>query len=367
MGLDAASIGSTSIHRAVRSRMRSLGLASLNDYKPLLESSRTEWSQLVEAVIVPETWFFRDPQPIKAFGRHVAEEWLPAHPAIPARLLSVGCATGEEPYSLVMALRDAGVPFARFEVTGIDISACALARAERAVYRRNSFRGDDLAFRERYFRPSEEGFVLDRAVRKSVRFLRGNLLGADFLPGAATYDFIFCRNLLIYFDRPTQQRAIEKLDHLLAPWGTLFVSPVEQPLALNHGFRAADIPGASACRRAGQEMRRYEPIRLSKRPPPPARFLPDGDFQPRFRLDSRTPLAPTGKVSPPSRASLETARRLADAGRLEEAAQVCEAHLRQRKGSAEAYYLLGLVRDAAGDARATDCYRKALYLAARPS
>ena len=84
IGLDAASIGSTSIQRAVRLRMRSLGLKRPEDYEQLLEKSRAEWNELVESVIVTETWFFRDPEPFAAFVRLVLEEWLPAHPAAPA-------------------------------------------------------------------------------------------------------------------------------------------------------------------------------------------------------------------------------------------------------------------------------------------
>ena len=138
--------------------MRSLGLKRLEDYRRSLEHSRAEWNELVESVVVTETWFFRDPEPIAAFVRLVREEWLPAHSTASLRLLSVPCSSGEEPFSLVMALLDAGVPADRFQVDAVDISARALARAARGVYGRNSFRGKDLAFRDRYFQPSEEGF-----------------------------------------------------------------------------------------------------------------------------------------------------------------------------------------------------------------
>jgi chemotaxis protein methyltransferase WspC len=362
IGLDAESIGPTSIQRAVRLRMRSLGLRRPEDYEQLLEKSRTEWNELVESVIVTETWFFRDPALFAAFARHVLEEWLPAHPAAPMRLLSIPCASGEEPYSLVMALLDAGVPPERFQIEAVDISARALARAERGVYGKNSFRGKDLAFRDRYFKPSKEGFVLDPAVRHCVHFSRGNLFSNDFLPGHASYDFIFCRNLLIYFDRPTQRSAIERIERSLAPSGVLFVGPVEQPLVLNHEFVSANIAKGSACRKAGHATRRQRLARLSTRPPIPAWLQPDGASQRHLPASSRLMLPPVSRPSPPFQPDLETARRLADAGRLNEAAEICEAHLRQSRVSAQAYYLLGLVRDAGGDATAIDCYRKALYL-----
>ena len=362
IGLDAESIGSTSIQRAVRLRMRSLGLRRPEDYEQLLEKSRAEWNELVESVIVTETWFFRDPGLFAAFVRHVLEEWLPAHPAAPMRLLSIPCASGEEPGSLVMALLDAGVAPERFQIKAVDISARALARAERGIYGKNSFRGKDLAFRDRYFQPTKEGFVLAPAVRHCVHFYRGNLFGNDFPSGHASYDFIFCRNLLIYFDPPTQQGAIERIARLLAPSGVLFVGPVEQPLVLNHGFVSANIPKASACRKAGHAVRRPRLARLSTRPPIPAGPQPNGAFQPQPPANSRLMLPPADRPSPSVQPDLETARRLADAGRLNEAAGICEAHLRRSRVSAQAYYLLGLVRDASGDASAIDCYRKALYL-----
>src|ERR1035437_6136784 len=139
IGLDAESIGSTSIQRAVRLRMRGLGLRRLEDCEQLLERSRAEWNELVESVIVTETWFFRDPALLAAFVRLVLEEWLPAHPAAPVRVLSLPCASGEEPYSLAMVLLDASVAPERFQIDAIDISARALAHAARGIYGRNSF------------------------------------------------------------------------------------------------------------------------------------------------------------------------------------------------------------------------------------
>src|SRR2546421_6275012 len=80
IGLDSAAIGSTLIERAVRLRMKSHGLKKTEDYRRLLETSKPEWDELVESVLVTETWFFRDREPFAAFVRMVLEDWLPAHP-----------------------------------------------------------------------------------------------------------------------------------------------------------------------------------------------------------------------------------------------------------------------------------------------
>ncbi len=364
IGLDAATIGSTLIQRAVRLRMKSLGLKKTDDYERLLESNGREWNELIESVLVTETWFFREREAFGALARLVVDEWLPAHPTGPLRVLSVPCSSGEEPYSLVMALLDAGVLPLRFQIDAADISARSLERARLGVYRKNSFRGKDLGFRARYFRQTREGLVLSPAIRSCVHFHPGNLLSTDFLAGRGNYDFIFCRNLLIYFDLPTRRKALERIERLLTPSGVLFVGPSEQPLVIAHGLVSAGIPMAFACRRADDAPAIHAGHRQPARPQPRraigATPRPNGSPRPVAGREPSNPLP--AKPSPVPQGELERARSLADAGRLEEAAQICEAHLHHYGASAQAYYLLGLLRDARGEAGAVDCYRKALYL-----
>jgi chemotaxis protein methyltransferase WspC len=405
IGLDANSIGSSLIHRTVRLRMKALDLKVPEQYQQLLARSPAEWVELVESVVVTETWFFRDQEPFSALVKLLFDEWLPAHPTNPVRVLSLPCSSGEEPYSIAMALLNAGVSPERFEVGAIDISLRALARARRGVYGRNSFRGKDFGFREHYFKPCKEGFILNPAVRGLVRFSQGNLLGPGSLAGKATYDFIFCRNLLIYFDRPTQQKALVRIGELLTPTGVLFVGPAEQPLVMEHGFLPANIPMAFACRKAAHQGVNGRATLSRKSPKPPvtpanplafstpagiaagaASTAANGSGQKsapqptepnpevaRTRPAKALPAEPreterglaqttTHTQKQPRRADLEYARRLADAGRLGEAAGLCEAHLRENRDSAAAYYLLGLIQDAQGDMRAVDSYRRALYL-----
>src|SRR5262249_53683940 len=147
--------------------------------------------------------------------------WLPAHPKKRLRILSVPCASGEEPYSIIMALLDAGLQVEQFDVQGADISPRSLARARAAVYGRNSFRGDDLGFRDRFFKQTRDGYALEPRVRDAVRFFEGNLLSAQFLTDSQTYDFVFCRNLLIYLDPVNRARVLNKLAGILAPSGVL--------------------------------------------------------------------------------------------------------------------------------------------------
>lgn len=365
MGLDAATIGSSLIERAVRARMRSRELAKKEDYWKLLQALPSEWDALVESVVITETWFFRDRNQFQALVRLVFDEWLPAHPTGNLRLLSLPCSSGEEPYSMTMALLDAGLPASRFQIDALDISARALACAERAVYGKNSFRGADLDFRARYFQPVAEGHAFCPPAQKLVKFQKGNLLDDQCLRQAEAYDFIFCRNLLIYFDVSTQAKVLCKLRRLLAPSGTLFLGPAELPLALGNGFVTANLPSSFACRNADSARK------LSEQSLPPVQFvMKQNPTQPQSH--SSAPAAAARKLpsnlkfpSAPNQplADLERARQLADEGLLAEAANICETHLREYGVSAQAYYLLGLVRNAAGaDSQAGEFYRKALYL-----
>lgn len=364
-GLDAATIGSSAIERAVQQRATACGFSELALYWHHLQTAPAELQELIEAVVVPETWFLRDRESFAALGRLAGglhRGSTGEHRAL--RLLSLPCATGEEPSSMAITLLEAGVPAEHFVIDAVDISGQALALAQRAEYGRNAFRGTEPAFRERYFScVSSVGdrYRLNDAVRRQVRYRHGNLLSGDLLLGEPPYDIVFCRNVLIYFDRPTQQQALAALTRLLKPSGILFVGPSETALLLRHDFHSLKLPLAFAFRRgAVPAAAPVGPVAPRKTAPLPAtRPTPAPNKAARPPLDS----AARAPQAAPATDPLATATQLADRGRLEEAKQLCSDYLRAHPSSARALHLLGLVHDAQGDAvRAGDCYRKALYL-----
>ena len=370
MGLSVASIGPTAIARAVQERLSACELGDLPAYLERLRASGTELQALIEAVVVPETWFFRDRPAFTALARLVHKEWLPAHPDGVLSVLSLPCSTGEEPYSIAMALLDASVPANRFCIDAVDISARNLAQAARAVYGNNSFRGNALGFRDRPFDGTAGGYRLRDPVRQQVRFQQGNLFAADLLPGTAIYDVIFCRNVLIYFDRPTQDRALVVMTRLLTANGVLFVAPAETGLPAGHDLVSTNEPLAFAFRKAGvlphqRKRKAAHPVKpLAPRRP----VVQAGPVLSAARAASATLAVASLAVLPPVRsanpgADLAEAIRLADQGHFVEAASRCQEHLRQCGASAIAFYLMGLVRDATGNhSQAATYYRKALYL-----
>ena len=369
MGLDVASIGASAIERAVRERQRACRVDDLHAYWTRVRGSDIELQALIDAAVVTETWFFRDREAFTALGQFVRDEWLSTNPEGTLRMLSLPCSTGEEPYSMAMALLDAGVPADRFRVDAVDISERALARGRRSVYGKNSFRGTETDFRDRYFEPAPFGHRICDTVRRHVNFKRGNLFNPTFVAGVETYSVIFSRNVLIYFDRPTQDRAIDILSRLMTATGCLFVGSSETGVLLNHDFVPAMGPMTFAFRKASGASR--VPKRAAA-PPARRRSARQSDMRPATSPD----LAPAsaigpagGRPSPQADAkgeqthALDEVTRLANEGRFVEAATRCEEQVRQHGPSAEAFQLLGLVRDACGEqSEAAVCYRKALYL-----
>ncbi len=358
IGLHAPSIGSASVERAVRLRVAACGDASTDEYWERLLGSRAELQELIEAVVVPETWFSRDREAFAELGRVAREEWRPSRPAAVRRLLSVPCSTGEEPYSMAMAMLDADYSIDRFAIDAVDVSERSLAQARLGVYGKNSFRGADLAFRDRYFDAVEDGYRVKDIVRRAVRLKRDNVLADDFLVSAQPYDAIFCRNLLIYFDEATQRKTIAVLRRMLLDDGLLLVGPAESGALHDQHFVSVKVPLAFAFRKASPHT-----VPPNKREP---RHRPKIEKRVAPRVPRTPSVSEPPKPAPPSPSfpdRMDEALALADQGRLKDAAALCEEHLKTHGPSASAFYLMGLISSADGRlAEADRYYRKALYL-----
>jgi chemotaxis protein methyltransferase WspC len=366
-GLNANSIGSSTIERGVRERQHAIAARDLQEYWTQLTEDDGERQALIEAIVVPETWFFRDAAAFTALQQFAQCEWSPAPGDRVMQVLSLPCSTGEEPYSIAMALLDAGLAPSRFRVRAVDISQRSLAHARRGVYGQGAFRGKDLDFRERHFTTTQHGQALSRRVRQQVRFQHGNLFAPGLFHAGEVFDVVFCRNLLIYFNQSTQERAVACLTRFLAPHGMLFVGSAETGVLLNHPYLSAKLPRAYAFRRTeprpsptvhATTLRRAVSVRPRVAPTPRTRthVPPTGAVAPRSSAPPRS--ADTRQVD-----RIAQALKLANEGRFAQAAVYCEEQLRVGGPAPQAFHLLGLVRDATGDkAAAVECYRKALYL-----
>jgi chemotaxis protein methyltransferase WspC len=370
IGLNPDAIGPEVIARAVRHRMVQCSASDTQTYLERIQTSEQELHALIEAVVVPETWFFRDQMPFAYLGRYVMVEWLPTHQHAVFRVLSLACSTGEEPYSIAMTLLDTGLAPQQVRIDAVDISHQALRQARGAVYGNHAFRGHDLQFRERYCEQSQEGYRICARVQSMVTFKHGNVLDAHLLTDQAPYSIIFCRNLLIYLDAAARSRALQVLDRLLTPHGILFVGYAETGLLLTSGYMPVHYPRAFAYQKGEAPHDPQHRPRLSGSARP---HTPHVAGQPMAAAHRRqwppSPAAPGAVAQEPSGARatqasvLETARRLADQGELETAATLCETTMQAHGPSAQAYVLLGLIRQAAGNLeQAEHCFSRAAYL-----
>ncbi len=359
IGLDASSLGPGLLARAVRRRMDAAELADERAYLEAVAADRALRQALIEELVVPETWFFRDREPFLLLGRLVARRRAAGRPL---RVLSLPCATGEEAYAIAITLLQAGLAPAEFSVDAMDISEAALAAARRASYGRNSFRDGDRT-------PPADWFEKDAAdaerwrpvarVRDCVRFRQGNLFA---FTATETYDIVFCRNLLIYFDAEMQAEAVRRLLSVLRPDGVFFVGHAEAAVLLRAGLSPLPEPRCFAFTRQPVQQpaasnapaaKRTEPLRRPAVPPAAPRPFADVVM---------TPAAAT-TASPEPADSLAEAAALADQGRLAEAARLARFHIDAHGPSAAAFYLVGVTHDAAGEtALAESAYRKVLYL-----
>ena len=355
-GIDAEQTGAASLRKEIRR-----ALAATADPQCLLDFSSPEWNALLEAALVAETWFFRNREAFDALAEWVTTTWLPAHPGERLTVLSLPCATGEEPYSLAICLLEAGLAPAQFSIRAGDISHLSLAHARKAEYRRNSFRtGFDEAHYGKYFDPlgNDHRRVAAR-VRELVIFERMNLVRpAAPLPLSQV---IFCRNALIYFDLETQRAALANLRAVLSVDGMLFLGPVEPPVALQCGFGTARLPMAFACVKQPDELPRAVP----QPAPVPARRSPLVTTATPRRpavVPLRQPVpVPVPVPAPPG--SLELARALADAGDAVAAAEMLDGMAATVVPEPEYFCLRGVVSEALGCRELAEaCYRKALYL-----
>jgi chemotaxis protein methyltransferase CheR len=227
-------------------RLAKRGIETYGSYVRFLTQDprrEEEWTDLASALSNNETYFFRERAQLKALAAHILDEFLKRSSRV--RLWSAACSSGEEPYSLAMTLLETRkLADQMLSIRATDISPRVLDIAERGFYRALSFRATEPAMIQRWFRPDGDGFTIDERVKRLVSFGRLNLLDAPAVAGEGPFDAIFCRNVLIYFDKPTQKRVVESFAKALRPGGYLFLGHAESLFHLTDLYEP--IVGADA-------------------------------------------------------------------------------------------------------------------------
>jgi len=225
---------------------RARGHRSFMEYYYLLkyeDKQRIEWQRVVEVLSVQETYFWREMPQIRALVDVLVPQWF-AQSNTPLRIWSAACATGEEPYTIAIALAEAGWGNHRIETVASDVSEAALQRARRAVYRERAFRSLPFHLQKKYF-VEEEGLLrLHTDIVRRVRFERANIVDRREIIALACSPVIFCRNVFIYFSPETIKRALYLFADAMPDHGKLFVGASESLLKLTNDFQLEEIHDA---------------------------------------------------------------------------------------------------------------------------
>jgi chemotaxis protein methyltransferase CheR len=224
------------VYARLARRVRALGLSSFDDYVRYLEVEPAEWEHCTNALTTNVTSFYREEHHFRILGEQAAAY---ATNGKLFRVWSAGCSTGEEPYSIAMCLTDA-LPQGNFHVTASDLDTQVLATARDAVYPLQSVLRLPEARQKRFFQRGtgrNEGRArVRREVAAHVEFTRVNLMDGQWNV-EGPFNAIFCRNVMIYFDKPTQRRLIERYATYLAPGGLFFAGHAESLLDQGRVFR----------------------------------------------------------------------------------------------------------------------------------
>jgi chemotaxis protein methyltransferase CheR len=223
--------------------LRDRPIASLRDYfrQVIQDESGRELAQLLDAVSTNQTAFLREPPHFQFLAREVLPALEQGGAGRRLSLWSAGCSSGEEPYTLAMILLDAWGERARsgVRIYASDLSTQVLAQARRGIYPEARLEPVPPKWRRRFFQKGVnrcQGLVrVKPEVQKLVTFFHFNLMAASF-PFQAELDIIFCRNVMIYFNKETQSEVVRKFHHCLTPGGYLFIGHSESLCNLNHRF-----------------------------------------------------------------------------------------------------------------------------------
>jgi chemotaxis protein methyltransferase CheR len=393
------------LERGVKQAFAASTCADLDEYYHLLqdpESSAIHAERLVNALTISETHFFRDAGQFEALRRHVLPQVIKRRrPLRTLRIWSAGCASGEEPYSIAILLRELLPDVDEWAITilATDLNTEALARARKASYGNWAFREEQAkALQSRYFYKHDGRYRLNPEVQRMVTFNRLNLaepVYPDYATNTTFLDLILCRNVTIYFAEETTRRIVGRFYDALIDGGWLVVGHSEHSLVTYRRYRVHNFPGAILYQRTGtptQLPRDWLP-RPEETPKAVEAPVPvPADIRPDRQPPSVQARPPEEKVDP-----IEHARELLEFGRSEEARDVllelvahephratacalagqahanlgsweeaehwCRKAIQADKLALEAYYTLALVLQHQGRLRqAIDAMKKVVYI-----
>lgn len=239
------------IEQKIRKRMEHYKFHNYDDYIHIVKNEviRTEIIHLFNEITVNETFFFRDLSQLEAMQKHILPELMAAGKRH-VNILSAGCSSGEEAYTLGMILREF-FPQLTFLVRGVDISEKVVAKAMRAEYTEYAVRFIPDRLRQKYFTTAGGVFHLKPEGKTGVHFGKANLMEFGDANPADRFDIVFCRYVLIYFDTESKKRVLERLRQALNDPGYLILGNSESLYSLSNDFKMLHFPSAIIYKKRG--------------------------------------------------------------------------------------------------------------------
>ena len=224
------------------------GFTSYLDYYYLLKydaAARAEWQNVMNALSVQETYFWREIDQVRALVQTLVPQWRDRSASSTLKIWCAACATGEEPLTIAIALNEAGwFERASIEIWASDASSRAIERATGGVYKDRAFRNLPAHLRERYFDPEGAGLRVRRDIHSRIKWTVANLMEEDQIAPMASADFIFCRNVFIYFSESAISQVVRSFSRFIRPPGYLFVGAAESLLRMTTDFNLTEIDDA---------------------------------------------------------------------------------------------------------------------------
>jgi chemotaxis protein methyltransferase CheR len=229
------------------SRMNTLGIKDYSAYYSLITTNalgRKEFNELLNLVLIKETFFFRDERQLGALTKNILPELIERKKGNEIKIWSAGCATGEEPYSIAMAILENFPPGnVNVSIYATEINPETLARAKEGIYGKSAMRAIDRTVLNKYFIQRKGQYYINDQIKQLVRFDTLNLIEPCFYPESGSFDIIFCKNVIIYFRLETVKTVIQKFYNVLAPGGYLFLGHSESLWQISDEFELEEIFG----------------------------------------------------------------------------------------------------------------------------
>ncbi len=236
-------------------RIKERGFRDFNEYAYFLMYSKeyqTELKYLFNAITINETSFFRNMPQINAFKDNILPELITLSDRQTFKtitILSAGCSTGEEPYTLAMVCNEftqSKAPDWKVMIEAGDLSEAALSQAREGVYNSYTLRNVPRNYLDKYFVKDGENFRIKDEIKKMVRFYHLNLTNDTLMRRITKKDVIFCRNVMIYFDTPVKKKVVNYFYDMLRPNGYLVIGHSESLHDITRAFKIVHFPGALA-------------------------------------------------------------------------------------------------------------------------